>query len=152
LKKIYLLSLFFMMIFSAKILCAEPVKDLSKVFAIVSIPFSAPDNKDKHFADITFRVGWNDKAPYAVAVQFVNHGYDGQKFKFAIKDLTSKKMLVLDPAHKSRFGTENLRANSESSIWSGAVDNYKDSFSLRIWDSQGDEFDSDSISVDKDQK
>jgi hypothetical protein len=49
-------------------------------------------------------------------------------------------MIVLDAAHKSRFGTELLKVGSEGGVWSGAVDDMKDSLSLHIWDADGDEF------------
>jgi hypothetical protein len=56
-------------------------------------------------------------------------------------------MIILDSVRNSRFGSETLRANSESAIWSGPVSNAKDSFSLHVWDSDGDEFDKVPISI-----
>jgi hypothetical protein len=56
-------------------------------------------------------------------------------------------MIVLDAIHNSCFGSETLSENSESIIWSGSVDDIKDSFSLRVWNSNGDEFDKEPISI-----
>ena len=100
---------------------------------------------------VDFRFGWTSKAPFTIAIQFVNHAYANRKFKFAIKDVTSNKMIVLDTLHNSRFGSEALKANSVGIIWSGLVDNIRDNFSLRVWDSDGDEFDKVPISI-SDQK
>jgi hypothetical protein len=147
-KNLYLSIL--ILIFGAKTLyaqTAQPVKNLAKYCEIVSVPYSVPDDDKQHFVDISFRFGWNAKAPSSIAVQFVNHGYTGIKFKFAIEDVTTKKMIILDSAHNSRFGSETLRANSESAIWSGPVTDTKDSFSLHVWDSDGDEFDKVPISI-----
>ena len=60
-------------------------------------------------------------------------------------------MVILDPVHNARFGTETVRQNSEGKIWSGSVDNPKDSFSLHVWDSDGDEFDKIPISINDQQ-
>lgn len=125
--------------------------ELSKEFPVVSVPYSVPDNDQQHFADVDFRFAWTNKAPFKIALQFVNRGYSTRKLKFAIKDVTSKKMVVLNPAHHSRFGTETLKANSTGAIWSGAVDNINDDFSLHVWDSDGEEFDKVAISI-KDQQ
>jgi hypothetical protein len=127
------------------------VKDLSKNYGIVSVPYSVPDNDKLHFQNVDFRFGWNNKEPYKIAIQFVNHGYSTRKLKFAIKDVTSKKMIILDPIHNSRFGTETLKANSVGIVWAGPIDNNQDSFSLRVWDSDGEEFDKVAISI-KDQE
>jgi hypothetical protein len=146
-KKFYFFVLLLAVVFGAKDLFAQQVKDLSKYYEIVSVPYSVPDNDQENFADVDFRFGWNSKAPYKIAIQFVNHGYTLRKFKFAIKDVTSKKTVILDPVHNSRFGTESLKPNSESDIWSGPVNSNKDSFSLRVWDNNGDEFDKVPISI-----
>ncbi len=134
-----------------KDLYAQQVKDLSKNYGIVSVPYSVPDNDKLHFQNVDFRFGWNNKEPYKIAIQFVNHGYSTRKLKFAIKDVTSKKMIILDPIHNSRFGTETLKANSVGIVWAGPIDNNQDSFSLRVWDSDGEEFDKVAISI-KDQE
>ncbi|HXL72126.1 MAG TPA: hypothetical protein VN963_00750 [bacterium] len=147
----YSLVLVLVLIFFVKALCAQEVKDLSKYCEIVSVHYSVPDNDQQNFADVDFRFGWNSKKPATIAVQFVNHSYSDRKFKFAIKDLTSKKMILLDAVHNSRLGSEALKPNSESAIWSGPVDNINDSFSLRVWNSNGDEFDKEPISI-KDQQ
>jgi hypothetical protein len=133
--------------FSIIDLHAQQVKDLSKNYKIVSVPYSVPDDDRRNFADVDFRFGWNNKAPYTIAIQFVNHGYATRKFKFAIKDVTVKKTVILDTVHNSRFGYETLKPNSKSNVWFGLVDNIKDSFSLRVWDSDGDEFDKVPISI-----
>jgi len=143
----YILILFF----SVNYLSAQQVKDLSKFFTIVSVPYTLPDNDQQNFADVYFRFGWSSKIPCSIAIQFANHAYKTIKFKFAIKDVTANKIVLLDTVHNSRFGIENLKANSTSVIWSGLVDNVNDSFSLRVWNSDGDELDKDPISI-KDQQ
>lgn len=150
-KKLYFSALFLTVIFFSKEGYAQQVKDISKGCEIVSVPYSLPDNDELHFLDVTFRFGWNNKAPYTIAIQFINHGYSSRKFKFAIKDVTSNKTIILDTVHNSRFGSELLKANATGNIWSGVVDNIKDSFSLHVWDSDGDEFDKVPISI-KDQQ
>jgi len=137
--------------FSVNYLSAQQVKDLSKFFTIVSVPYTLPDNDQQNFADVYFRFGWSSKIPCSIAIQFANHAYKTIKFKFAIKDVTANKIVLLDTVHNSRFGIENLKANSTSVIWSGLVDNVNDSFSLRVWNSDGDELDKDPISI-KDQQ
>jgi hypothetical protein len=130
---------------------AAPVDELSKKYKIVSVYYSVPDNDQQNFSDVVFRFAWTDKKNQTIAVQFVNRSYSDRKLKFAIKEVTSKKMVVLDPVHNSRFGSESLKANSTGKIWSGTIDNINDSFSLRVWDSAGDEFDKIPISY-KDQQ
>ena len=137
--------------FSVNYLSAQQVKDLSKFFTIVSVPYTLPDNDQQNFADVYFRFGWSSKIPCSIAIQFANHAYKTIKFKFAIKDVTANKIVLLDTVHNSRFGIENLKANCTSVIWSGLVDNVNDSFSLRVWNSDGDELDKDPISI-KDQQ
>jgi hypothetical protein len=150
-KKLIFFVLILTVFFCSKDSFAQPVKDIAKYYEIVSVPYSVPDNDELHFSDIAFKFGWNDKAPYTIAIQFINHGYSSRKLKFAIKDVTSNKTIILDTIHNSRFGSELLKANATSNIWSGVVDNVKDSFSLHVWDSDGDEFDKVPISI-KDQQ
>ncbi|SRR5665213_717837 len=145
------LVLILVLIFWVKALCAQEVKDLSKYCEIVSVHYSLPDNDQQNFADVDFRFGWNSKTPATIGVQFVNRSYADRKFKFAIKDVTSKKIVILDKIHNSHFGSAALKANSESVIWSGSVDNINDSFSLHVWNANGDEFDKEPISI-KDQR
>jgi hypothetical protein len=57
----------------------------------------------------------------------------------------------LDPAHQSRFGSEILKSSSKGLIWSGPIDDVNDSFSLHVWDGDGDEVDKKPISI-KDNK
>jgi hypothetical protein len=150
-KKLYFPILLLILIIFVKALCAQEVKDLSSYCEIVSVHYSLPDNDQQNFADVDFRFGWNSKAPETIAIQFVNRSYSIRKFKFAIKDVTSKKMILLDVVHNSRFGSEELKPNSESVVWSGPVNDIKDSFSLHVWNSNGDEFDKEPISI-KDQQ
>ncbi len=150
-KKLCFSILLLVIFFGTKTLWAERAKDISKLYKFISVTYSVPDDDQQHFANVDFRFGWNDKSPYKIAIQFVNHSYSTRKFKFVIKDVTSKKMVLLDVAHNSRFGSENLKPNSVGAIWSGPVDNIKDSFSLRVWDSEGDEFDKVPVSI-KDQE
>ena len=150
-KKILFFALFSILVFcSGPLLCAS-VDELAKTFPVVSVYYSVPDNDQRNFADVVFRFGWNEKKPYKIAVQIVNRSYSERKIKFAIKDVSSKKMVVLDAARNSRFGTETMKPNSIGAIWSGPVDNVKDSFSLHVWNITGDEFDKVSISI-KDQQ
>lgn len=150
-KKIYLSILFLALVFGEKSICAEQIEYITQNYGIVSVFYSCPDNDERNFSDVFFRFGWNDKKPFTIAIQFVNRAYADRKVKFAIKDVTSKKMVVLDPAHKSRFGTELLKSNSTGKIWSGPVDNINDSFILRVWNSAGDQLDKVPISI-KDQQ
>ena len=150
-KRLYIPVFLLIAIFFAKDLHAGQGKDISKYYGLVSVPYSVPDNDRQHFADVNFRFGWKSKTPFKIAIQFVNHGYASRKFKFAIKDITSNKVVILDTVHNSRFGSENLKPSSVGMIWSGLVDNIKDSFSLHVWDSEGEEFDKVPISI-KDQQ
>jgi hypothetical protein len=143
--------MFLTVIFCSKEVYAQPVKDIAKKYPIISVPYTLPDNDQQNFAEVYFRFGWASKEPYTIAIQFANHAYQSHQFKFAIKDVTTNKMVLLDTAHNSRFGSENLKANSTGTIWSGTVDNINDSFSLHVWDSDGDEFDKVPISI-KDQQ
>jgi hypothetical protein len=150
-EKLFKLILCLMIVLITKTVSAQEVKDLSKNYDIISVSYSVLDNDETRFPGVTFRFGWNKKVPYVIAVQFVNHGYDTQKFKFAIKDITMNKLVVLGTVHKSTSGYETLKPNSQGVVWSGPVDNVKDSFSLHVWDAGGNEFDKAPISV-KDQQ
>jgi hypothetical protein len=150
-KNLFFLLLFLTVLPNSNVLFAQQVKDISKKYMIISVPYTLPDNDQQNFADVYFRFGWPAKAPYVIAVQFANHAYRTIKFKFAIKDVTANKMVQIDTVHKSLFGTENLKANSTGMIWSGPVDNINDSFSMRVWNSDGDELDKEPISL-KDQQ
>jgi hypothetical protein len=150
-KNQYFFILILIVIFYSKNLLAQTVKDISKKYPIVSVPYTLPDNDQQNFTDVYFRFGWPAKSPYTIAVQFANHAYKTRKLKFAIKDVTANKMVLLDAVHNVRFGTETLKANSISAIWSGPVDNINDSFSLHVWSGDGDEFDKEPISI-KDQQ
>lgn len=150
-KRLFKFVLFLAIVLAIKTLNAQETKDLSKYCEIVSVHYSLPDNDQQNFADVDFRFGWNRKAPQTIAIQFVNRSYSIRKFKFAIKDVTSKKMILLDAVHNSRFGSEELKPNSESVIWSGPVNDIKDSFSLHVWNSNGDEFDKEPISINDQQ-
>src|ERR1035441_10299295 len=115
-------SICFQVLILALAFCANDIKaqtttDFFKSqYGVVSLYCTVPDNDKHHFTDLYFRLGWNGKTPNTIAVQFVNHGYETRKFKFAVKDVTSKKMIVLDKAHNSRFGTETLKAGSGGAI------------------------------------
>jgi len=148
---LYFSILFLSIIFYSNNLFAQPAKDIAKKYPVVSVPYTLPDNDQQNFADVYFRFGWPAKPPYTIAVQFANHAYKTRKLKFAIKDVTTNKIVLLDSVHNVRFGTETLKANSTSAIWSGPVDNINDSFSLRVWSGDGDEFDKEPISI-KDQQ
>jgi len=134
-------------ILGAKELGAQEVKAISKVYGIVSEPYIIPDDGQPDFKNVAYRFGWNKKSPYAIGVQFINSGYVDRTIKFAIEDLTLNQMIVLDSVHNAHFGSETVKANSYSVIWSGPVDNIKDSFLLRVWNSNGDKFDQAPVSI-----
>jgi len=146
-RKVFFSILFLSALLSARELCSQEARDLSKCCDTVSASYPIPDKDQQNFGDIVFRFGWNKKAPFKVAVQFVNRGYDNKKLKFAIKDVTSKKMVVLDVAHKSRFGSELLKSNSLGAVWSGVVDDVNDGFSLYVWNGKGEKFVKGPISI-----
>jgi len=146
-KKHYLMMAVFSLIFGAKGLCAEQADDLSKSCEIVSVSYSVPDNDQQNFEDVNFRFGWKGNAPATLSIQFINDGYSVRSFKFAIKDITSKKMIVLDAAHHAHLGSETLSPNSTSVVWSGPVDDLNDSLTLRVWNDKGDQFDKVPISI-----
>ena len=152
-KKLYFPVLVLMTALCAKDLCAQEEKDLSKYYGVVSKYYPVLDNKDKTDMNnlIYYRFGWNRKAPYTIAIQFANLGYGDRKLKFAVKDVTSKKMIVLDAVHQSRFGVELLKADSTGMIWSGPVANINDGFSLHVWEDGGEEMDKEPVSI-KDKK
>ncbi len=150
-KKLWIPILLLILALNANECPAKDTPDLAKQYKLVSVYYSVPDNDQQNFANVVFRFAWNGKTPSQIAVQFVNRAYADRKLKFAIKDVTSKKLVLLDPVHNSRFGTESLKANSRGKIWSGEVDNINDSFSLHVWNGSGDEFDKVPISL-KDQQ
>jgi hypothetical protein len=147
LKKLLFFILFLTMVFDSKRVSAQSINDIAKKYLIVSSPYPLMDNDQQNSSDVYFRFGWPAKAPYVIAIQFVNHGYNTQKFKFAIKDVTLNKMIILGTVHKSTSGYETLNPNAQGIIWSGPVDNINDSFSLHVWDSSGNEFDKVPISI-----
>ncbi len=146
-KKMIFLFLSLGLVFCAGNSRSGEAKDLSDRYPIVSVYYSVPDNDQGNFADVVFRFGWSKKPSPQIAIQFVNRGYSDRKLKFAIKDATSKKMVLLDKAHNSRFGTETLKANSTGAVWAGPVDGINDQFTLRVWDSAGDEFEKAPLSI-----
>ena len=90
-RKLSFFILLLTLVFYTKALYAQQTGDLTKSYGIVSVPYSVPDNDQQNYADVYFRFAWNNKAPYKIAVQFSNHAYANRKFKFAIKNVTSKK-------------------------------------------------------------
>ena len=146
-KKLYFSVLLLIAILCKKDLPAQGLQDLSKGYQILSVFYNVPDNDQKNFDTVNFRYGWTSRAPYVIAVQFTNAGYADKKLKFAVKDTTSGQFVILDPVHNVFFGTETLKANSDGAIWTGPVDSLKDSFALRIWDSDGDAVDQEPISI-----
>lgn len=147
-KKLIYSILFISTVLCQKELWAQQDNDLSKSFTAVTKFLPVVVNTDKNAEKLVFyRFGWNSKAPATIGVQFSNLGYSDWKIKFAIKDMTTKKMIILDSVHKSFFGTELLKGNSKSAIWSGPVDNVSDNFSLRVWVGDGDEIDKDAVSI-----
>jgi hypothetical protein len=147
-KKSGLFGLLLLCCLLPKGLGAQEDKDLSKVYEVATPfrPLSADANSDFNNM-VYYHFGWNRKGPAVIALQFVNMGYKDHKLKFAIKDLTAKKLVVLDPARRSNFGTEALKADSKGAIWTGAVKNIRDKFSLHAWEDGGDEMDKDPVSI-----
>lgn len=143
----YFAILLLTVIFATKNMCAQELKPLSKVYGIVSEPYAIPDDDQPDFKDIAYRFGWKRKSPCSIGIQFINSGYVDRTIKFAIQDISLNQMIILDPVHNSRFGSETIKANSYSVIWSGPVDNIKDNFLLRIWNSNGDKFDQAPVSI-----
>jgi hypothetical protein len=144
------ISVFFigMFCFSSRAdVLAQEAKNISRSYRILSVYYAVPDNEKKYFDTINFRYGWADQAPYSIAIQFFNPGYNDRKLKFAIKDVTSGQMIMLDQVHNSNFGTENLKANSDGEIWAGQINSLKDTFSLRVWNADGDELEQAPISI-----
>jgi hypothetical protein len=146
-KSLYFVVILLGLAFSPQGLRSEQLDELSKAYNYVSVYYSMPDNDHLYFADVHFRFGWTAKKPYRIGVQFVNRDYGDKKIKFAIKDVTTNKMILLDPIHKSYFGAEMLKANSISSVWSGPINNVNDEFSLHVWNDEGDELDKAPISI-----
>jgi hypothetical protein len=146
-KRLYFSVFLLITVFCAKDLRAQETEDLSNNYKILSRFYNLPDDGQKNFDHVNFRYGWTSQAPYTIAIQFTNAGYDDKKLKFAIKDVTSNQTILLDTTHNAYFGTETVKANSNSAIWSGTVSNLKDGFALRVWDSDGDSFDQAPISI-----
>jgi hypothetical protein len=130
-----------------KQLHAQDVSNLQDIYPILSIFYNVPDDDQKDFEHLNFRYGWTSQAPYTIAVQFSNAGYDDKILKFAIKDVTLNKMVLIGKIHKSTAGYETLKANSDSVIWSGPIASLKDSFALRVWNSDRHSFDQAPISI-----
>ena len=150
-KKLSISVLLLTMIFFTKDLYAQQENDLSKFYGKVSKYISILNDKNDLNKVVFYRIGWNGKTPNTIGIQFGNFGYADWKLKFAIKDVTSKKFIVLDTVHNSFFGTEMSKANSKGIIWSGVVDNINDGFSLHVWVGDGDEIDKEPVSI-KDKK
>ena len=150
-RKLSISAMLLIAIFCAKDLCAQQENDLSKFYGKVSNYISVLNDKNNMDNIVFYRIGWNGKTPKTIGIQFGNFGYADQKLKFAIKDVTSKKFVVLDKVHNSFFGTEILKASSKGIVWSGLVDNIDDSFSLHVWVGDGDEIDKEPVSI-KDKK
>lgn len=146
-KRLYFAVFLLGLVFSPQGLRGGQPDELTKTYNVVSDYYSVPDNDRFNFADVHFRFALATKKPYKIAIQFSNASYGDKKIKFAIKDVTKNKMILLDPVHKSNFGTEMLKVNSVSAIWSGPISNISDEFSLHVWNDAGDEFDQDPVSI-----
>ena len=146
-QKINLYVLIFIFAFFGKLSYAQVDQDIEKYCEVVSKYYSVSETGQKNFYKIEYRLGWNKKAPYKIAIQFINLGYEGKKIKFSITDLTSKKMVILDAVHNSRVVSETLNPASTGAIWSGQIDGIKDRLSLRVWDKDGNEIDKSPISI-----
>jgi hypothetical protein len=146
-KKRYPYILLSVLFFCAKLLDAQEIQYLSKDYPILSVFYNVPDDDRNSFAHLNFRYGWTSQAPYTIAIQFSNAGYDDKILKFAIKDVTLNKMVILGKVHKSTAGFETLKANSDGVIWSGLIANLNDSFALRVWNSDGKSLEQAPISI-----
>jgi hypothetical protein len=146
-KQFFLVFLLLILIFSLRNLRAQDSPDLSENYPILSAFYGVPDGGQKNFNRVNFRYGWTSQDPYVIAIQFTNAGYEDRKLKFAIKDVTTNQTILLDTVHNAYFGTETIKENSDSAIWSGTVNDIKDRFALRVWNSDGDSFDQAPISI-----
>jgi hypothetical protein len=146
-KKLHFSILLSILFICMKQLHAQDVSNLQNIYPILSMFYNVPDDDQKDFEHLNFRYGWTSQAPYTIAVQFSNAGYDDKTFKFAIKDVTLNKMVVLGKLHKSTAGYETLKANSDGTIWSGSITSLNDSFALRVWNSDGKSLDQAPISI-----
>jgi len=143
-------KLYFSIFLLATVFCAKNLQaqdaDLSDNYQILSPFYNVPDDGQKNFNHVNFRYGWAIQTS-CIAIQFTNAGYEDKKLKFAIKDVTSNQIILLDPSHNAYFGTETVKASSDGAIWSGTVNSLKDNFTLRVWNSDGDSFDQKPISI-----
>jgi hypothetical protein len=113
-------------------------------YQIFSPFYEAPSTVGGH---LRYRYAWTNFEPYRMAVQFINEGTQDESVRFAIRDSNYEQNLLLDEGHNLYFATETLKAHSEGKVWSGAVRNYKDSFSLKLWTPQGEAQDQEPVSV-----
>jgi len=153
-KKPMITILFLALLLGAKSMDAQQADVFPKEYTKVTkfLP-AAVNNKPTQEMLVFYRMGWNSKAPASIAIQFANLGYTDWKLKFAVKDVVTKKTVLLDKEHNSTFGTELLKGNTKSTIWVAPVDNIKDGYSVRVWIGEGDEIDLATVSIkDKDSK
>ena len=146
-KKLYFSTGLLLALLGVRGLGAQEGNDLSKSYPILSVFYNVPDNDKKYFQAVNFRYGWTSQPPYQIAVQFSNPEYSDLKIKFAVKDVTSNQLILLDPTHQAFFGLETLKPLANGQIWSGPVDSLKDQFSLRAWNSDDDEMSQEPISI-----
>ncbi len=126
--------------FCAGLSSAQVDQDIGKACDVVSAYFPVAGKAAPPLDKLEYRLGWNKKPPYRISVQFTNLGYAGLKIRFALRDVTSKKALVLDAARNSPVVTENVGPASAGAVWSGRLDNLHDRCSLRVWDMDGGEW------------
>jgi hypothetical protein len=119
--------------------CQE-AQTIEESYPILSPFYNVPGSTAERFNHLNFRYGWTDKDPYRIAVQISNPSYGEQKIKFAIKDLTTNQLVLLDEEHNAYFINETLPASMDGKIWSGEVQSLSDAYALKVWDSDGDSF------------
>src|SRR5690348_13792409 len=92
----------------ATLALAQVDQDIESLCDLVSAYLPVAKEDAPAFDKLDYRLGWNQKPPYRIFVQFTNLGYAGRKIRFALRDVTSKKQMVLDAAHRSHIVAENV--------------------------------------------
>lgn len=138
-KKFKLVLFSFLILMGSRSWATRQRNELEKNYPVLSSFYPVPNNENQYFKDVYFRLGWKPIKPYQIAVQFTNQSYETVHLKFALKDVTAQKMVILDKAKNTVMGTETLGSISEGALWSAPIDEKKDHFILRIWDKDGNE-------------
>ncbi len=138
-KKLQLALFALLVLVGSQSWATRQVNELEKNYPVLSAFYPVPDNEKKQFKDVYFRLGWKARKPYRIAVQFTNQSYKTVPLKFALKDVTTQKMVILDKGKNTAVGAETLGSISEGALWSALIQDKKDHFILRVWDKDGSE-------------